>query len=523
MRRERLDAWDTRSIQVPNASGEVVCVPPLRSWQRVAETNAARLERGDVLLDGEPLPAFRKAAQEEILAAAARFSNRIGIDAEIASGPLVVTGHQPVFYHPGIWAKTLVFGLCAGLRGLNLIVDSDEAERVDVAVPRRNGALRIRHHPLISCPPEVPFEAVPPPSLARWRAFVAALEEDLLTLDRPELLARLRRLRELGERVLRSCGSFGEFITALRRGFEPPPRYLELPVSSLSRTRAFLRFVRWMVASHERLWAAYNEALQAYRKTEGIRSAAQPFPDLRRHGDRYELPLWSVRSGRRRPVFAKREGQEVVLLEEESPLLRIGPESPPEALEGCELRPRALTLTLFVRVCLADLFVHGVGGAHYDRATDVVIRNFLQLDPPEFAVVTATFHLPLDPPEDPKTRRARLQQRLYELLHNPDRVYPPQDPQLRALAEEKWALIRRLQQENLTRRERRALTHRIRALNQELSAPLAQEIQRVREELAELGQQEAAYEAATHRGYPFFLFDGAELQAHLRARLFPGH
>ncbi|MDR7415858.1 MAG: hypothetical protein QN193_04150 [Armatimonadota bacterium] len=496
-----------------------MCLPPLPCWPAVAEANAESLARSPARLDGEALGAFRREVREEVLAAAARFGLRWGLQTGEGSGPLVVTGHQPVFHHPGIWAKTLVLGLCPGVRPLNLIVDSDAVEVLDVAVPRWDGELRTVHRALVRCPPDVPFEAAPPPARTRWREWVEAVRQDLATLGDPALLSGLERLRVLGEREREACESLGEFVARLRRAFEPAAAYPELPISWLCRTRGFLRFARWMASTCESFWAAYNEALEAHRKSEGIRSAAQPFPNLRRWSDRYELPLWAVREGRRRPVFAQRAGEEVVLSTEEGELARVGPRTPPEVLAGLGLRPRGMALTLFVRVCVADLFVHGVGGALYDRATDRLIRNLFALDPPPFAVVTATFHLPLPSPDDPGIQRARLQQRLHELLHNPDRILEPQDPRLRSLVEEKWALIRRLQEESLTRRERRALTHRIRAINQELSAPLAEEIRRVREALTRLEQQEAAYAAATYRGYPFFLFDGQVLRQALEARL----
>jgi len=519
VRRDRSQTAEIPRPSIPKNSGEVVCLPPLPCWQAVAEENAEKLDRSSVRLDGEPLGAFRRVVREEVLAAATRFGRRWGLQTREGAGPLVVTGHQPVFHHPGIWAKNLVLGLCPGILPLSLIVDSDAVDVLDVAVPRRDGGLQTVHRILVRCPPDVPFEAVPPPAQTRWREWVEAVRQDLATLGDPALLAGLERLSVLGEREREACESLGEFVARLRRAFEPAAAYAELPVSWLCSTRGFLRFVRWMASNCESFWIAYNEALEAHRRSEGIRSPAQPFPNLRRWSDRYELPLWTVRGGRRRPVFAQRAEEEVVLTTEEGELARVDLHTSPEALAEFGLRPRGMALTLFVRVCVADLFVHGVGGALYDRATDRLIRSLFALDPPAFAVVTATFHLPLASPEDPGLQRVHLQQRLHELLHNPDRVLDPQDPHLRSLVEEKWNLIRRLQEESLTRRERRALTHRIRAINQELSAPLAEEVQRTREALARLEQQEAAYAAATYRGYPFFLFDGKVLRRALEAKL----
>ena len=43
-------------------------------------------------------------------------------------------------------------------------------------------------------------------------------------------------------------------------------------------------------------------------------------------------------------------------------------------MDGWELRPRALTLTIWARLLIADLFVHGIGGAKYDRISDTMRR-----------------------------------------------------------------------------------------------------------------------------------------------------
>jgi hypothetical protein len=58
------------------------------------------------------------------------------------------------------------------------------------------------------------------------------------------------------------------------------------------------------------------------------------------------------------------------------------------------LSPRALTLTMFLRLFVADQFVHGIGGGQYDQVTDGIIASHFGIDPPRFAVVTGTMYLP---------------------------------------------------------------------------------------------------------------------------------
>lgn len=504
------------SLRVPERSGEVLCIPPVRAWRALGEENAARLDRN---LRDFPLSQLRALGRQEVVAAAVAFSSRWGITS-CPGGPLLVTGHQPVFFHPGIWVKNLLLGLCEGVCGLHLIVDTDEVETLDAAIPRRDGRLGVVRRPLLHLPAGVPFEAAPPPSASQWDAFIEAVRADVATLGLPELVERVERTGRIGAELATRCEHLGEFMALLRRALEPQASYLELPVSRLSRTAAFLHFAAWLVRSCESFWQRHNEALDAYRRRLGIRSPAQPFPNLRQEAGRYELPLWAVQAGRRHPVFAGREGERVVLWVAGRPVCALDPRTPPEVLGSLELRPRAITLTMFVRLVVADLFVHGVGGARYDRATDAVIRQVLELEPPAYAVATATFHLPLGDPRDPDAERAALKRRLQTLLHNPDRVLDPVPEPLRPLVEEKWRLIRRLEGDDLTRRERREATRRIRAINATLAQALEDEIARVRAALDRLDGEQAEHEAVTYREYPFFLFDGRTLAEALREAVY---
>jgi len=68
---------------------------------------------------------------------------------------------------------------------------------------------------------------------------------------------------------------------------------------------------------------------------------------------------------------------------------------------GLKVRSRALTTTLFARVCLGDLFMHGLGGGKYDELTDDLIRRFFGLEPPGYLVLTGTLRLPLPRFEGP--------------------------------------------------------------------------------------------------------------------------
>src|SRR5262249_26691973 len=124
---------------------------------------------------------------------------------------------------------------------------------------------------------------------------------------------------------------------------------LELPVSRLAGTRAFGRFVAHIVTDLPRFHLAYNGAIRAYREANRIEHKLHPAPEIERRGQSFEAPFWFPRNGSRGKEFVPTAGE-------------VHPPAP--------VRPRALTLTLFARVCLGDFFIHGIGGGKYDEVTD---------------------------------------------------------------------------------------------------------------------------------------------------------
>ena len=105
------------------------------------------------------------------------------------------------------------------------------------------------------------------------------------------------------------------------------------------------------------------------------------------------------------------------------------------------MRSRALTNTLYARLFLADLFIHGIGGGKYDELTDELIRRFYGFEPPEFLVLSATRLLPLPTAPVRLDDHRRLARNLRDLHWNPQRFVSADDSRLRELAARKDALI----------------------------------------------------------------------------------
>src|SRR2546425_7395593 len=458
-------------FEIPQKSGEALCLPPARQFAALARRNAALLTDAPLTIAGVRLADVRRRARTEVLQAAKMYALSLDLTASTfaPSDLLLVTGHQPFLFHPGIWLKHLLIDRLggSGMGALSMPVDNDVAEDGGADVPRLEATgLRLAHETLVRAGPDVPYEAVPAPPLREWREFVDRLQAHLQAVPLPDAQASLAQFARAAAGI--RADNIGMFLTAARRRYEGERRYAELPVSKMSAGVEFKRFVLHLLRDAERFAAVYNHHLDAYRERYNIRTAAQPFPNLQQEGDRQELPFWIIRVGRRAPLSVQRTGSGIRLVAAGESAGEVPGGSGPEALAGLAIRPRALTLTAFTRLCLGDRFVHGVGGGRYDRVTDAVIREYFGLEPPAYAVTTATMHLPLQGYDAGEERQA-LRRRLLELQHNPDRVLADPTPQEQALITQKWRRIAAPGRGNPARRGRGPTKQRIPGVNEELS------------------------------------------------------
>jgi hypothetical protein len=85
------------------------------------------------------------------------------------------------------------------------------------------------------------------------------------------------------------------------------------------------------------------------------------------------------------------------------------------------LRPRALSLTVWARLLLADVFIHGIGGAKYDQIADQIVRRYFGVEPPGMICVSATLRLSLRRFAVGQADLATALRRQRDLHYNPQR------------------------------------------------------------------------------------------------------
>jgi hypothetical protein len=274
-------------------------------------------------------------------------------------------------------------------------------------------------------------------------------------------------------------------------------------MSQLCRTAAFARLAGAILSDLPRFHAVYNAAVHEYRKANRIRSRNHPVPDLAADGDWLEAPFWAWRAGgdRRRPLFARRVGGGIALRAGDDvwPALsaaKLSEEWPSLEAAGLKVRTRALTTTLFARLVLADLFVHGLGGGLYDRLTDAIAAKFFGAAPPAYLVLTGTLRLPLPAfarSKDSPGRRER------DLLWNPQRYVGDKNSDSAA---QRAALIASAPN---TRRGRRDRYHALRANLERLMPEVTGQLHEAREAVTKDDDRAAANRLLRSRDYSFVL------------------
>jgi hypothetical protein len=393
--------------RAPAADGAVLAEPGFDALPALVEANRTRLDRADVTIGGLPLRELRALARREVLEPASDLFR--GRD----DAPLLLAGHQPELSHPGVWVKNFALnGLARRLGGvpLNLVVDNDTLKSTSLRFPtfrdRDPRSVRLESVAFDTFAGEVPYEERAVRDAEVFRSFARRAAPLWANWGYEPLLAR----------HWASGPTVGGAFVAMRCAAERAwgCRNVELSVSRLSQTAAFGRFAAHIVSDLSRFRGVYNAAVRAYRLANGVRSANHPAPELADG----EAPFWArAASGRRERATRTSD---------------VG-----------ALRPRALTLTLFARVCLGDFFIHGIGGGKYDEVTDAIIRDYFGVEPPAYQVLSATLHLPL--PGFPSTAADldRAERLVRDLRWNPQRHLTPThraDPAVTALVGEHAAL-----------------------------------------------------------------------------------
>ncbi|MDP7204112.1 MAG: hypothetical protein QGH11_00975 [Pirellulaceae bacterium] len=521
-------------IQIPREHGELLVHPAFDELGVLLRDNIRRQQAAESLtLAGHDWQRHARQARHQLVDLARQYSQRYRPDGSLPviedSAPIILSGHQPNLIHPGVWFKNFLISRLARDENaipINLLIDNDTAESGSIQVPSGDSrSPQLASIPYAAWDKPLPYEQWSVVDRQQFSSFaerVTSAGGDWL--DQPFL-------HDFWEHVvegLQETDNIGQLLARGRHRLEADLglRTLELPFSATCRFPAFYLFSAMLIEEAGRFRDIYNETLLEYRRAHRIRSRSHPFPELDTDDSWQEIPfwVWTREDPQRRRAFARVSPGEVIIGDREQvqfslPALPAREEQDVVTAmtraeqEGIRFRPRALVTTMFSRLMLGDIFVHGVGGARYDQLTDIVIERFLGVQPPGYVVASATFQLPLSLPPVTSDQVNQARQQLRDSEHSPDAylatlLEEKQVPDageielIRALIDDKQRHVR----QQVDPEDRPAWHKQLQQIHQQLALHAAPYSSTLRDRVTHLQEQLDQNENFRARDFSFCLF-----------------
>lgn len=453
-----VDAYG-RAVRVPRDHGEAMVHPSRGQATGLLEDNLRiGQQSSDYDLQGSSLGELRDHARCDLLEDARNYTSayRDVQFATDANSPLLLAGHQPQLFHAGVWFKNFALSQlakCHRIQAVNLVIDNDIHRNSSLRVPHGiPTGLGIQTLLFDRAAEAIPYEERQILDRSAYATFGDRVQGSLNGLVPDPLI---RELWPLARQASQRSNNLGRCLAEARHSLEA--RYdqqtWELPLSQVCDTPWFAQFASHLLAHLPRLQDVYNTSLAEYRQCNRVRSRSHPVPDLVSDGLWLEAPfwIWTADSPHRQRMFVRAcgDGLEISDRRHVTFSLEVAPDrSADRAVEqwlsqtarGVRLRPRALITTMYARLVLSDLFLHGIGGGKYDQLTDRIIHRFFGLQPPHYLMISATALLFEDHTAGLRDRIQVLRQRLRDLRYHPEK-YALQSEEAIRLTGEKFSHI----------------------------------------------------------------------------------
>ena len=261
-----------RRLRAPTEHGATLHLPDAKHWRQLWDANR-ELTFSNGQFKHCDLDALRKSGREELVAAAIEFSGKYRNDdfSNRDHNLVVMSGHQPALFHPGVWYKNFVLselGTKTNSLAINLIVDNDICVTPSTTLPTQVNktdeyVVGRLNYDQISNP--LPFEArrIQDPDT---HAVFGELGTELA-----QQFSQSPILKRLWPHVLSFAndGNLGLSIARGRHKLEEELglETLELPISAVANTPSFTTLAReifWRIAEFQ---DAYNGSAAAVSYT----------------------------------------------------------------------------------------------------------------------------------------------------------------------------------------------------------------------------------------------------------------
>lgn len=525
------------TFPVPKKNKEIFINPPYKKIPNLIDLNKERFLSYDFEINGVPFSEFRKHARSETIKRAGEYSDKmLSICSKLnirdkrglftnnysPGNTIIQTGHAPILAHPGVLIKNSLADCLAkkvsGI-GVNMAVDNDVCHDNCINIPNVNG----------SAPTMEKFEFV---SMLKDSAFeeigysnsmqLTALRKDILqVIHNHEMKNTFNEFIDIAIKLSEETQSLSDLLTYARHAYlqKFDINNLEIPVSLMCRTGSFWNFFLHITGDIKNFAKIYNARLEEYRKLKKIRSKANPLPNLEEKRNITELPFWIWReNGPRKKLFASLENDRQAGLIFENEVIAVldfrrnGNSSENirrlKGLEnkGMKIRPKAVTNTMYSRMFFSDLFIHGVGGAKYDLITDEIIRDFFGVEPPEYATISATLHLPYIPYDVCSEDAENIKHTIANMNRHPEKYISKEImkiPEIQFAINEKKDLITK---ETHNQTEKRQAFNRLKQINDMMKEKIKPLIMEKEKEAEEIEKKLRYNSIVKNREYPFCIY-----------------
>ncbi len=479
----------------------VTVEPAYDQWKTILSANRERVGAFATRCG----PHLFRQLRDDIVAEAQRYSDEIrtiAADAAISLrssanthhegriGPLVMAGHQPVVYHPGLLFKSTMLSRltrATAAQGVLVVIDSDQGDGGVITWPCvREGSLEIKRRSIAVGEGELFCHQ----RVASSHVVREIFQEITLDLKQAGLESEANQLAVFGRAYEVLAGRSLAAAHTIVRWMVEESCYNEVPLMRLIAHTPLRDLLAALVSDGLRLAEVYNATLNSYRKEHRIENSANPFPNVKSGPEGQELPLWVIDERGRLPLYLSHDASFV-------------------CKDTARLCPRGSITTFLLRAYCSDIFIHGVGGARYDTFVDAFAEKYTGLPLPRFVVASETRHL--FPQEVARLgREVELASQLKEMISRTERYLgkgifqDAEENELAMIVKTRETLRAALQgAESPEQRSRHA--HELNAANKAVRAII--ENGSLKGIISRAAANEAALSRWSFREFPYFLFN----------------
>ena len=282
--------------------------------------------------------------------------------------PIIMTGHQPIIYYPGIFIKLILADTIAkhiNGKAYYLVLDND-VEKVDWKFIWFENQTYFKQHIVLSNHKDILLNQII--NNDKKKQLIYFLKEWMLRLYHifdPSIVPNIKDTLEYCINILEKKNLSVAKLSVLINEYLMNQLNIQVKpifVSDLVKTQSFREILQQIKLEHQRFREIYNQKLDEFRKIHHIKNPHYPFSNLKEN----ELPFWKSDGYLRKTLTIE------------------------DDINKFYVFPKAIALSICIRIFLSDLMIHGTGGGFYDLLSEEILKEFFMEELSPHIVSTAT-------------------------------------------------------------------------------------------------------------------------------------